>query len=235
MDGSSTAQLPLTSALTTASQGVSSLLLLQIADSAFPSGAFAHSFGFEALRQLGMVKGEEELILRLTEYVWHTAFSALPFVSASHQGPHLAIDREAEVFLSNAVGNRASRAQGRSFLMAAEAAFGNPLIAELRATLTYAHMPVAFGATLGILGLGRVETQQVFLFGGVRAALSALVRLGSLGPLASQRILCNLRPVVVRAQCETAHVLPATAASISPLIELCQGAHDRLYSRIFQS
>ena len=39
--------------------------LLQLADSAFPAGSLAHSAGFEALRQLGLLKGEDALVLRL--------------------------------------------------------------------------------------------------------------------------------------------------------------------------
>jgi urease accessory protein len=55
--------------------------LLQLADSAFPAGSFAHSAGFEALRQLGLLKGEDALVLRLRELVWSTASSSLPFLN----------------------------------------------------------------------------------------------------------------------------------------------------------
>ena len=36
------------------------LLLLQITDSAFPIGAYSHSFGLETYIQKGMVKSREE-------------------------------------------------------------------------------------------------------------------------------------------------------------------------------
>src|SRR3954447_15709198 len=98
--------------------------LLQLSDSAFPAGAFAHSGGFEALRQLGALRGEEALVLRLRELVWNTALGALPFVNDAFGGDENAADQACDAFLSNHVANRASRAQGQAFLVAAEAMFG---------------------------------------------------------------------------------------------------------------
>src|SRR4051812_12288390 len=98
--------------------------LLQLADSAFPSGTFAHSLGLEALRQLGLLTGEEALTVRLRELAWHTALGALPFLNDAYGADPIVADRACDVFLSNHVANRASRAQGRAFLLAADATFG---------------------------------------------------------------------------------------------------------------
>lgn len=204
--------------------------LLQLADSAFPAGTFAHSFGIEAMRQLGLVRTEEALTLRLRELVWHTALGALPFLHDAHAGDAAQADRACDVFLSNHVANRASRAQGRAFLLAAEATFGTAA-----PTLPFAHVAVATGASFADAAIPLDDARQLFLFGAVRAALSASVRLGIVGPLAAQRLLYALHPLLDEALAETKGLTAADACVPGPLLDTAQGVHDRLYSRLFQS
>src|SRR5262245_26908607 len=96
------------------------LRLLQLSDSAFPSGGFAHSLGLEALHKAGLLQGEQALALRLEELVWHVAYGGLPFLGDAHGGDAAEADRACDAFLSNHVANRASRAQGQALLLATE-------------------------------------------------------------------------------------------------------------------
>jgi len=208
------------------------LIMLQLSDSAFPTGGFAHSNGLEAAWQQGEV---EDLAAWLEQLVWQTGFSALPFVSDAFDEPASLreLDARCEAFLSNLAAKRASRLQGQAFLAACAAAFGEKRL-EGWAKRPFHHAP-AFGAACAALGLPKREAQRLFLFLGLRGSLSAGVRLGVVGPLEAQRLLAKAAPVLEAALERCAAIGSEDAAQTAPLHDLFQGTQDRLYSRLFQS
>jgi urease accessory protein len=213
---------------------------LQLADSALPTGGFAHSAGLEAACQLGRVTDARGVAGFMDALVWSLATSALPFATAALRDPAAlaALDRRCDASLSGHVANRASRAQGQALLRAAAAAFGaavEPLAGDVRARRLPGHLAPVFGAVLGRLGATEEEARRLFLFQGARAAISAAVRLGLVGPLEAQALLSGAGDAAERAAAATVGVAPEDAASGAPLLDLLQAHQDRLYSRLFQS
>jgi len=185
--------------------------LLQLADSAFPAGAFAHSGGLEALHQARLVDAQT-LLPRLKDLTFNAARSMLPFVERPD-------DAACDAFLVSHVANRASRAQGGAFGIAAEAALGVP-----RPELPYGHLAVVMGLMV------REHARELYVFATARGALSAAVRLGIVGPLEAQRLFTALHPTLTAALEQR-----GAPRSTSPVLELFQQQHDSLYSRLFQS
>src|SRR5580765_827920 len=111
-------------------------LVWQLADSAFPAGGFAHSFGLEAAWQQGEVTGAS-LPSFVGDAVAQAGHSGLPFVLSAHDDPAglPAVDERCEAFLRNPVANRASRVQGRAWLGTVERSFPTPAVRELCETI----------------------------------------------------------------------------------------------------
>jgi urease accessory protein len=218
----------------------STWLLWQLADSAFPTGAFAHSFGLEAAWQQGEVTAAS-LPSFVDDVIGQAGQGGLPFVVAAHDDPAdlPAIDERCDAFLRNAVANRASRVQGRAWLGTVERSFPSRAVCELcesiRSTVVARHFAPAFGATLRALGVDRRESSRLYLFGVARGTLSAAVRLGVVGTMDAQRILSERHEDLDRTMRRCGELAIDAAAQTSPLIDLWQASHDRLYSRLFQS
>jgi urease accessory protein len=211
----------------------------QIVDSAFPTGAFAHSCGLESAWQHGEVDDLEALGRFLRASVLQAGYATLPLLNSAYQHPErlVSLDELADVFLVNAVANRASRIQGRTLAATAARIWPSDAMAGLRslAHTTCAHVAPLSGATFRVLGLPLATAQRVAIFGAARAVLTAAVRLGIAGSFEAQRMQHGsawwLEEVARRCGSLTSDDL----AQAAPVIDILQGGHDRLYSRLFQS
>ncbi len=213
----------------------------QLVDSAFPSGGFAHSAGLEAALQSGEVQGPQSLASFITASLLQAGRAALPLVGAARDHPaQLAeLDHLANAFLTNHVANRASRAQGRALASAAHKIYHPTPAGTLRDSIEANHLPghlaPVFGAITGLLAFSRRQAAAMYLFMTLRSLISAAVRLGIVGPLEAQRLQHQLSPHVQRMMQRFADTPLDMIAQTAPLIDVVQGMHDRLYSRLFQS
>ena len=210
-------------------------LLWQLVDSAFPMGGFAHSSGLEAAWQHGEVSGGAGLMSFIEASLEQLGRGALPFVNAAYDEPERLeeFDELFDAFTTNHVANRASRAQGKAFMSAIKRAFGGGDATP--AQPPYCHFAPVFGACLYRLGVPRETTCDLFFFNHLRSLVAAAVRLNIVGPMEGQALQHRLAPraeeILLRCQALSLDDIAQT----SPLLELWQGAHDRLYSRLFQS
>jgi urease accessory protein len=216
--------------------GEADWLIWQLMDSAFPTGGFAHSSGLEAAWQHGEVRNRTELVSFIEAALQQLGQAALPLVTAAFDEPEklAEFDQLCDAFLANHVANRASRAQGRAMLSAVERIYHS----EFRipnSELFCAHFAPVFGACLRGLEISRETAARMFFFSHLRSLFAAAVRLNIVGPMEAQLLQQRLssKAEAVMKRCE--HLAVDDLAQTAPLLDLWQGAQDRLYSRLFQS
>ena len=217
------------------------LLLWQLIDSGFPSGGFAHSGGLEASVHHGLVADADTLRAFARQTLAQAGRGGLPLVTAAHRQPgSLAeLDTLSDLFLSNPVANRASRAQGRALLTSVARSFPQTPVPEIEAHVRReqlrGHYAPTFGATLNALNVDLADTQRAFLYITLRTAVTAGVRLGLVGSYEAQAVQALLAGDIDAVIHRDGQLGPRDIAQSAPLLDLFQSTHDRLYSRLFQS
>ena len=214
-------------------------LAWQVVDSAFPTGVFAHSWGLEAAWQQGEVPNTAALQRFLAASIQQTGFGSLPLLNAAYRQPDRwsELDELADVFLTNPVANRASRVQGRTLLSTAGRVWPSDDMTVLAASVDRgcAHVAPLSGVVFQLIGLPVETARTAMLFGTARGVLSAAVRLGIIGSYEAQRMHHDagrdLPQLLERCNGLAAEDVCQTA----PVLDLLHSAHDRLYSRLFQS
>jgi urease accessory protein len=217
----------------------SAVHLWQLADSAFPTGSFAHSWGLEAAWQSGEVADLRALRQFVLDALEQSGRCALPLLNAAHRdrARFRELDEIADLFLTNPVANRASRAQGRAFSATCARVWPAPPVSAVDAAVRQGagHAGPVMGAMLNALGVRVDDARRLCLYGTARGVLAAAVRLGIAGSYEAQRLQHEVTPTMLTISDRCAALNENDLAQTAPLLDLLQSAHDRLYSRLFQS
>lgn len=208
------------------------LRLLQTADTAFPSGAFAFSSGLETLANEGRVTGAADVRDVLSGQILPRWLSFdRPFLYealAVAADPYKLLDVDHRCHLQNTVDRLAdaSRRVGRA-LLSVHARIGTPGVADYRAVLAETKRPKAAGyepVVQGLLGQGlglsRHQAEAGALHSVVMAFLSAAVRLGKLGAIEAQVILAEVAPQMAEGLAIPAPDRPGAFAPLADIAAL---------------
>lgn len=238
--------------------------LLLLSDSALPLGSFAYSSGLESYLAHNKGANQLVLFhqfLRLS--VQSLAYTQIPYVLACFRDPRVVMELDNDLDASTpcTVQRRASVAQGRALLSVWEKAFANTAkqqfsegreaIAALTAFSTElkksavsheklpvnGHLAPIWGAAALSLGLNLEEAGYVFLLNHAKAVISASVRASVIGPYQAQSLLAGepLQKLVKSSLEKVWFVQPGDAGQAVPSLDLWNGRHELLYSRIFNS
>ena len=195
--------------------------VMQMADGGLPTGGFAFSQGLEAAACLGLVS-EENLESYLVGLLEQAGSFELPFLNDFFRGREVMEEYDCS-FLTTAQYN-ASLSQGR--------ALGRLWNWE---TPSPPHYVAVLGAGLAAEGWSLDTVQRLFLHTLLRDQLSAAVRLGLCGPLQANRMQKGLYQAAERIRLLYLDSDSPEAARCSPVLDIAQGAHTRLYTKLFQN
>ncbi len=242
---------------------LSELRLLQLADSALPIGALAHSFGLESLtsREVLQVADLPSFLRGYLEEAGlvETVFCRAAYGLAGTNAREFSVERWIELndWLSARKPARescaGSAALGLNFLQAVIALGDFPilheaLLAAAKSRLADRARPVldenrpvlihhsaAFGLACGVLCIEKERAMLAFLHQLIASLVSACQRLLPLGQAAATRILWDLKPALIRMARRSASCALDDACCFTAALDWGAMEHPALSTRLFIS
>jgi urease accessory protein len=211
------------------------------ADGAFPSGAFAFSYGLEgaiALRR-DLTAGEfEQLVMTILRQRWASYDRIALLRSFRAKGDIAAIaaiDREVEASTLVEALRNGSRRNGASFL-ASHASLGDVLARALREAVRrgecLGHIAVMQGAVWSAVGLTEQLAQLTSGYTAASGLVAVAVRLGTIGALRGQAVLKACLPLIEEL---ASRAIPdeAEMQSFIPFLDIASARHAQADLRLF--
>ncbi len=214
--------------------------LFHIIDSSFPTGGFAFSSGMEAMARLGFINDRKTFTEHLTTVLHQTYTCELPYIlEAFEQHDSIEIidtlSIEYNAITQVPAMHRGSVTAATGWVKAIQSVFNtqklNTVLSALQQKSTLIHLPIALGITTAVLGLSKESLIELVRYITIRDQVSAAIRLGLLGPTDGARS-------IHRTLADTEHpTIPhyTQAYRLTPMLDLAQGAHHTLYSKLFQN
>jgi len=217
------------------------LALQQLCDSALPTGAFAHSLGFESYIERGLVHDEESFGVWLSAFISQqlTYSDALAIRFLYEDVPVADLDALLTAQLLPRQLREASIKMGGRLLEIGAEIFPSPGLAEYRELVgtgrAAGHQPLAFAAVARSLGVPLPETLAAYLFAAVTSLTQNAVRAIPLGQNAGQRLLRKAAGDVAAAVARAGSLDFSDFGAVSPGLEISQMRHERQRARMFMS
>jgi urease accessory protein len=220
------------------------LRLLQISDSAFPTGAFSHSMGLEAFAEAGELKDAGDLAHLVKLHLSAIATSDCVALRAAHGEPSierlLYVDRLLTATRPARELRAASSSTGKRFLLSVVAlgVEGETLrgFAEaVRSGASPGNLAVGYGVVAPALGIGAEEALQAYLYASVASLVAAGQKLVPLGGSAAQRVLYELGEEIDNAAEISGNVEVEDMHAFAPTVDVRSMMHERQRTRLYVS
>ncbi len=224
----------------------SELTILQLADSAFPSGMYTLSHGLEGYAQEGAI-GSEEVPALLGDLLRHTVGptdgSAL---ALAHRGAVSGdwdlvrrVDERLYASKLTSESRRAALRIGRQLLPVCDQVFPSPRLSQLAELVASGRVAGTQAVVLGVVyagaGVPRWEAIAADLFAFSASFASAAMRLRLVDHLGAQRLLRGAVPTIeAEARRATGARLEEVGAS-APRVDVMCARHEQAPAKLFAS
>ena len=222
-------------------------VLLQLADSFFPSGAYTLSHGLESLVQSGRITSAKDvetfIRLLLCNKVGGTDLIALAHAHTASLQEDMAAVMEIDslLFAQTPVEKTriVQRQSGRALLMVASKTWPHSQLETLGRQTASGEVnclyPVVFAVVACVAGLSQEGAIAAFTHGFVTGLLGAAIRLSAVGHLEAQQIRLRLANDMAAICRDCVGQSLDDMWSCTPLIDLAQMRQSKLSRRLFAS
>ena len=228
----------------TAPKGKPLLTLLQLTDSFFPTGAFAHSFGLETYVQLGLVNDPETFEAFLRSTLHHGVRNGdavaigLTYKAAGIEG---VVDLDVRLTAMKVAreSREGSIKIGKQFLRNTAILERNKMLDEyakgVQSGRCAGHHAIAYGLVASAAEIDLFSAVLGYLHAHVVGQVSAAVRLIPLKPTDGQGIIDAIRPDLIDIARFAEGACMDDLGGFTPGLDIRSMQHERLYSRLFIS
>jgi urease accessory protein len=229
------------------------LSLLQLSDSAFPSGRYTLSYGLESLVQGGHLTVPSDRVTLLAVLGDSVRFGAAPSDGAALACAHRAAGADGAVDLElvsqvdarlTAVklpreAREASTRTGRAVLATATATMGEAALHDYAERVKQRHSAGNYAVVIGVLsalmGVPCLEAVVGELYAFASSWGAAAIRLGLIDHRGAQAMLHQARPVIASAAREVIDRDVRQISSCTPLLDVMAMRHEQAELRLFAS
>lgn len=221
--------------------------LLQTGDALFPTGAYAHSLGFEECVRLGFVNDESSLRVFLSEQIAPALeHQELPYLRFAYQAAKTgnmeemcALDREVSAWKLAPETRQASALLGARRLRALRGIADAPLLEKFERAMANntarGHHLIVYGLQAVCGGVPLRAALEAYFYQTLAAICAASLKLIRIGQDGCQRALRTVCAESERIISDSLNVERDRAGWFSPLLEIAALRHERAHERLFIS
>lgn len=222
------------------------LMLLQWTDSAFPTGAFAHSGGLETYIQHGVIRNGRDLqrfIETKLESAAYTDFIVIHTAMRAYDRHDWTMLQELDVLCSASKPARetreASEKIGRRMLSSVLNVYPDERLTTYRAHLEQkimiGHHAVVQGLACAALGIEPIAALSAFAYGLASNQTAASVKLMSIGQTQAQAVLAACGEAITRAVDTALSLTLEDFGCFTQGLDIRAMHHEHLFRRLFIS
>lgn len=223
------------------------LHLMQINDSAFPIGGFAHSFGMETYIQENTIRNKNDLWSFCNMYLQHNLASADGIIVKEANELAKKGDLDGLLYLENIChglklspeSRQASMMMGRQFIQTMESLYANecfpPTSGKLKLEEMKGHYAVAYGMYTGALHIPVQTAVEAFFYSSLVTLVQNAVRAIPLGQISGVQTIFQLLPAIEEAAKNVITLNLNDLNNNSIALEIASMKHGYLFSRLFIS
>ncbi len=220
-------------------------LLFQMVDASLPVGGFVYSMGMESAVKSKLVNNEEDLVRYLSTYVDQLISFEFPFIDAAYslwKNPNAwkSLMTDYHAMLMNPFLEKSSLVLGKNWLRLYTNLYTSKEMDYFSTHIkknnnTKLHFTVIFGLITKAMNVTSQDAKEVYLYAALRDQISALTRLGVVGPVGGQKLLTGVLRTTAK-KIKNYQSIPHTEAYKSAyLLEITQLNHNFIYSKLFQN